>query len=72
MNIKVFLITGGESHKQAFNFLKNNNYNFEILDDDPNFFLKKKFGFKSFTKILHLKKKTFSKNSFFWSPCRWW
>ena len=40
---KVFLITGGESHNYAINFLKKKKYSFEVFDDNKNCFLKKKF-----------------------------
>ena len=65
---KVFLITGGEAHTSAYNFLKKNKYNFEILDDNQNCYLKKKYKIKRISKLSLLRKKI-KKNCFLWSPC---
>ena len=60
------LITGGMAHAAAYKFLKNNNYEIIVFDDDPNCYLKKKFKSIKIEKINTLKR---HKNLFFWSPC---
>ena len=54
---KVFLITGGEAHKDALFFLRDHKYNFAVLDDNPECFLKKKYNLSKVQKLSFLQKK---------------
>tara|TARA_Y200000002_G_C22661295_1_gene655855 strand:+ start:87 stop:1187 length:1101 start_codon:yes stop_codon:yes gene_type:complete len=66
---KIILITGGFDHIDAYKFLKKNNIDVIVFDDDPNCYLKKKFKNIKIKPIKNNIKLIKYLKIFCWSPC---